>query len=471
VSRNKPVTIGLLCVGGMEVCWMASALWLLEARTVPEALPVPWLMLGVPLAFFLRRLARNLSRSLRPIASLAGGLVWTLLLIRFSAFPEQALTDSAWIADLGGRLIQGQGGPNPLQLTGLAAAATWVGGLRLAAMRVGFDQILSEFQFGLLILLFIFFCAAQWGNTLPALTPMVFVFFTLSLLGMALARNSDASTWRSEKSRAYRLTAIVFNIALILGVGVLLTAAVTPGALKLILGFLEALWDWMVEWVVRFIAFLASILPQPEISHHPIAGGSGPGPRDSSSIPELLRIPDYIRRIAGFIVSAFWVVLFGVCLWRMASQIAGWLRQQMNDMEGTEIETLEGAFRHDLLRLLRWIRQRLTGWIVRLRYALGWKPVPEKMPTEAAAVRRLYRALLTWSAAGGCPRKRHQTPHEFLGRLGEWLPEARAKLTLITEHYVAVRYGNRAPGADVAKSLELTWQDVRRMRKRRRKEV
>jgi hypothetical protein len=88
------------------------------------------------------------------------------------------------------------------------------------------------------------------------------------------------------------------------------------------------------------------------------------------------------------------------------------------------------------------------------------------LSTEAAAVRRVYRRLLAWSAGGGCPRGRHQTPHEFLGTLCDWLPQARTQLTLINEQYSAVRYGGRRPGADAIQALERTYQDVRHMRKR-----
>jgi len=236
--------------------------------------------------------------------------------------------------------------------------------------------------------------------------------------------------------------------------------------LKLALGFLETIWDTLIEWVVRLIAFLVRLIPQPEIKAHPMGGGGASVPLDPSTIANLLQIPDYVRRIAGFIVAAFWIVLFGVCLWRMASQIAAWLRRQMNDLDDAEVETLRGAFRQDLRRLLRRLRRRLKGWIAWLGYALGRRPMADSLSAEAAAVRRLYRSLLAWSAAGGCPRLRHQTPHEFLGRLCDWLPGARAKLALITEHYTGVRYGGRRPDADVVKLLESTWQDVRKMRKR-----
>lgn len=466
MNQALPRGTGALFAGGMEACWMVGGLWLLETRAAAGALPVPWVMIGLPLAFTLWRLTRALSPFLRLAAGLAGGVVWALVLITFCAFPVDALPEPAWVAGPAGRLFQRQGAPNPIQLTALAAVATWVGGLRLATMRVGFDRLLSEFQFGLPILLFIFFCAAQWDAVLPAPGTVVFAFFTFFLLGMAAARGGDAGGWLRGRTRARWLAALVFNTALVLGVGLILTAAVTPEALKLALGCLLALWDTMVEWVVWFIAFLARLIPAPEIKTYPMGGGAGPAPQAPSAIADIMQIPDYVRRVAAFIVAAFWVVLFGVCLWRMASQIAAWLRRQMNDLDGAEVETLRGAFRQDVRRLLIRVLRRLRGWIAWLGYALGRRPMTDLLPAEAAAVRRLYRRLLAWSAAGGCPRARHQTPHEFLGRLCDRLPEARTKLTLITEHYAGVRYGGRRPDADLVKLLESTWQDVRHMRKR-----
>jgi hypothetical protein len=462
-----PRAKGAIFAGGMEACWIVSGLWLLEARAAPEALPVPWLMLGLPLAFTLRRLTRTLSPSLRLSTALAGGLIWALLLITLSNPPVvDALMEPAWVAGPVGRLFQRHAAPNPIQFAALAAVATWVGGLRLAAIRVGFDQLLSEFQFGLPILLFIFFCAAQWDVALPAPAAVAFSFFTFSLLGMAAARGGEAGGWLQSETRARWLAAFVFNAALVLGMGLLLTAAITPAALKLALGCLQALWHTMVEWVVRFIMFLARLMPPPVIKSYFMGGNAGSAPQGPSAVADLLQIPDYVRRAAAFIVSAFWVVMFGVCLWRMASQIATWLSRQMNDLEGAKVETLRGGFRQDLQRLLNQVSRRLRRWIAWLRYALGRRPMTDSLPAEAAAVRRLYRRLLSWSAAGGCPRQPHQTPHEFLGRLCDRRPESCAQLTLITEHYAGVRYGGRRPDADLVKLLESTWQDVRRMRKR-----
>ena len=287
MNQALPRGTGALFAGGMEACWMVGGLWLLETRAAAGALPVPWVMIGLPLAFTLWRLTRALSPFLRLAAGLAGGVVWALVLITFCAFPVDALPEPAWVAGRAGRLFQRQGAPNPIQLTALAAVATWVGGLRLAAMRVGFDRLLSEFQFGLPILLFIFFCAAQWDAVLPAPGTVVFAFFTFFLLGMAAARGGDAGGWLRGRTRARWLAALVFNTALVLGVGLILTAAVTPEALKLALGCLQALWDAMVEWVVWFIAFLARLIPAPEIKTYPMGGGAGPAPQAPSAVADL----------------------------------------------------------------------------------------------------------------------------------------------------------------------------------------
>jgi len=467
MKRTVLKAAGPLFVGGMEACWMISILWLVESRVAPESLHVPLAMLGVAFAFVLGRLAWTVSRPRRIAAVLTTGLAWVLVLISLSAFPAPA--DSAGWAHLVSGLLQIRGGPNPIQITALAGAAAWGAGLRLSARPAGFEQILGEFQFGLLVLLCVFFCAAQWGISLPAMLPVAFIFFALFLLGMAAVRSQEAGGPSVGEARVRWFLTFALHAAMALGAGLLLTTAVTPEALEIILAFLKAAWDAVMDGVVRFIAFLARLIPQPELKPAGIGAGAGPPPQNPAGFPDLLSIPDDVRRVAAFLVSAFWVVLFAVCLWRVASQIAAWLRRQVNDLDTAQVESLPGSFRQDLLRLLRYLRRRIAGWVGWLGYAIGRRLPKNTMPDESMAVRRMYRGLLAWSAAGGCPRRRHQTPHEFLGRLCEWLPQARDQLTLITEHYAAVRYGGCRPDARAVKNLERTWQNVRQIRKRSKK--
>jgi len=464
MKRTVTETAGPLFVGGMEACWMISILWLVESRVTPAELSLPWTLLGVPFAFALGRLVQAVSFPRRIAALLTTGLAWILILTRSTAFP--APMESAGWADLMSGLFQLRGGPNPVQITALAAAAAWAAGLRLSARPVDFEQILSEFQFGLLALLCVFFCASQWGISLSGMLPVVFIFFTLFLLGTAAARSREAGGQPGGEARAHWFLTFALHAAMALAAGLILTVVVTPEVLAIILACFKAAWDAAIEWVVRLIAFLARLIPKPELKPAGIGAGAGPPVQSPSGFSDLLSIPDNLRRVAAFLVSAFWVALLAVCLWRVASQIAAWLRRQANDLDAAQIESLPGSFRQDLLWLLRYLRLRIVGWVGWLGYAIGRRRPQNGMPDESMAVRRVYRGLLAWSAAGGCPRRRHQTPHEFLSRLCEWLPQARDQLTVITEHYAAVRYGGRRPDARTVKTLERTWQDVRQMRKR-----
>ncbi len=74
-------------------------------------------------------------------------------------------------------------------------------------------------------------------------------------------------------------------------------------------------------------------------------------------------------------------------------------------------------------------------------------------PAPRAPVVRLYEKTLHRLAAQGWPRKADETPREFARRVGEaQLPGADA-LTLLTEHYGAVRYGDHELPSEVLTSL------------------
>lgn len=150
--------IGPLFAGGMEICWMAGVLQLLQTRASTGALSAVWLpAIGLPIALILGRFTLSLSRPRRAGIGLAAGLAWTLILIKSAAFPAQPVAEPARLADFMAALFQAQGGPNAIQIAALAASAGWIAGLRLAGTPIGFEQILAEFQFGLVVLLGVLF--------------------------------------------------------------------------------------------------------------------------------------------------------------------------------------------------------------------------------------------------------------------------------------------------------------------------
>jgi hypothetical protein len=128
-------------------------------------------------------------------------------------------------------------------------------------------------------------------------------------------------------------------------------------------------------------------------------------------------------------------------------------------LQGVEVELLPGAFREDLLNLLR----RIFG-ALRIKWPFRGRTESAPILVETAFVRRIYRQLLAWAAAKGHSRNLAQTPHEYLETLLEWLPESRRDLTLITEQYVQVRYSPSVPTEDGLAQLHQSWQRVRQIR-------
>jgi hypothetical protein len=450
----------------MEACWLASGLWLAERRAAAGTLPVGWVLAGLPAAFALWRLTRGLGRRLQAGVGIGAGLVWTLAVVLIADPQGPAPIDPGRLAAAIAALGTLAGGAVPGQLAAAAAAAAWACGIRVAAKPIDLEGVLAEFQLGLLVFLIVLFCAAQWDLALGRFTPAVVVFFLSFLCGAAVSQGLARGGWLHGSFRGPWLAVVAGHAALALGAGALLAAAVTPEALALVLAGLGAVWDAVTDLLAALMAFLARILPQPDMGVHPPFGGGGGGAPEPGNAPDLWRIPDLIRSVVQFLVAGLWAGLFGLALWRIAGQVAAWLRRQAAGGDGAEIEVISGALGDDLRRVLRWLQARLSRWLGRLRRAIGRGGPAKRSSPGAASVERIYRRLLAWSAAGGCRRGPEQTPREFLARLVAWLPEAGPDLERITAAFERVSYGAETPTAETIAGLALGLRNVRRSKPR-----
>jgi hypothetical protein len=322
------------------------------------------------------------------------------------------------------------------------------------------ELVLGEFQFGLMAWTALFFCAAQWGLPPPGAGLLVPCFFFFFLCGAALTHGRTPGGWLQSASRRQWLAILCGHALLVLAAGALLLHAITPGLLQTILFLLVQLWEAMVGLLAAALAWLARVLPQPEIATRIPAPGGMATSSEGAGLPDLLHLPDYIRTIAQVLVGGFWAALFLVAMWRLASQVAAWLRQQLGAGTGESVESMPGALREDLKRLLGW----LGGWIrKRIGFLRRWLPgeAPAGPAPAAEAVRRRYRELLRWAARRGSRRRPSHTPREFLAALCKRFPLVSSELRLITEHYERVRYGEIDPGVSTLSDLETSWQQVR----------
>ena len=169
-------------------------------------------------------------------------------------------------------------------------------------------------------------------------------------------------------------------------------------------------------------------------------------------------IPESVRSGIRLVWTILMVGFLLVFLWRVSSQIFNWLRHKLSTTSGAEIEPLRGAFRADILGLLKRILLKLLGFKLPLRR----QRQPE--PHEITSVRHLYHRLLKWAAAQGQPRLVFQTPFEYLVALEELLPASRDTLHFITRHYVSARYGLSSPSAEELHQLKQSWHQVKQNR-------
>jgi hypothetical protein len=376
-------------------------------------------------------------------------------------FGEMGWWSAGWLGAFGGSIGQVFHSWRAEPLAVLSSAVFWGFGWRLAAAEVRFSALLTEFQFGLSLLLVFFLLDAIWGTNSPLLIPLTLVFFLVALSGIAVSHALERESWLAGPFRNGWLGFLIFSIVLILGAGWLISRRVDPPLVELLISCLARLGQWVLEILRGIFLFFVNLLPLP----HP---GELPSP---APLPQMKRPDEFpfqifsesVREVIRFFWAMIWGFLILLALWRLSSQFLDWFRRRWGGGQGMEVEPMPGAFREDLVHLLKRLLLAMgVRWPFRKRKEAG--PI---LP-GAALVRKTYRQLSAWAAKKGHARNPAQTPYEFLQGLALWLPERRGDFTFITEKYVRVRYSPAAPTEEEVEELRESWQRVRQTRVKKR---
>ncbi|MBA7612246.1 hypothetical protein ES703_19482 [subsurface metagenome] len=441
---------------GMEWGWLYALLFLLNERLADRHLSIIGLWLLYPLAFILNKPLQRRRWSniyLYPVNGLAL-IIGILLVMKIQLYSGLGLFDPAWLQSLLQALAQTFQTMEPEVLILGSSIILWWLGCRLARLKVTFATSVTEFQFGLAILLIVCLVASQLGVQLANTIPLT--FFLFALMGMALAHAQDSASWSIRTNRGLWTWLLLASIGLVLFLGISLSSVVTADLVQLILIPLKWIWS-MIE---KGVELLASLFPVSDWGGEPPPAALPPSEIPAEEFPKLMRIPEQLLRYLRLGYNFLWLGIILFALWRVSSLIFGWLRRRLMTTAGAEIEPLPGAFRADLLSFFK----RILRIVLRLRFPFWRQRKPKHLPPEITSVHQIYHQLLHWVATGGWPRPAFQTPYEYLYTLEELLPASKDALRFITEQYVSSRYGLSSPTEAELRQLRQSWHQVRHNR-------
>lgn len=442
-----------ITVMGMECCWLFAILALVNGLILQGRLSIIGLLALYPIAFGINMLVARLKLP-KVYLSLISWFIWVgamLLLVKLQLYGSLALLDQSWLRAIPVALRQAPYDFQPEVLLFISSIIIWWLSQRLVHLKADFPKLVIEFQFGIPMLIIAFIIGSYFAGVLEHAVFIAVAFFAFALSGLSIshAQQTDSSIWQIYRGRW--LGILIAGISLVIVLGVLSGSAVNPDFFERILN--TAKWAWGVA--VRALMWVASLLPTSAVEPPPGTGGLDipdfTPQRGIFGMSESLRS---ILRFALFIFFAFWFIF---ALWRISGQVLNWLNRRLASMAGVETESLSGAFRSDVTRLVKRILARFLGFMVSFRRVRKTR----NLPPEVASIQQLYHQMVRWATARGCPRHPTQTAYEYQSSLVNLLPQFHEEFNLITRQFVGIRYGRLVPNKDELRELRQSWQKIR----------
>ena len=444
---------------GLEGCWL-YAFVLMGVTGIPESnLSAPLLMVFFPLSFIItvlfdrtgwHRIARQVVVWLCWVAAL-------LLMVKMHLYPQTAWPDTSWLLSIPLSIAHIFYAFEPPLLVLLASVVLWWMGERAARSQADFARLLTEFQFGLMLMVLAFLIASAAQIKLQGVVGLSLIFFSFSLVGVSTAHARENKSWSASLQQGHWGWLLALSICAILAIGLAIATIVSHDLLQLMVDGIK--WLWGI--ILKILLFLASLIPDTGGTIEPLPEMPVPGAEGGDN-SQLFKMSDEVRSIITIVMAVIWSGIIILALWRISSQIYAWLARRGGRMQDVEVERLKGAFWTDLLNLLK----HIAGLFPQFLRRLGGREKKTELPA-AVHIRNTYRQMTRWAASRGYPRPIHQTPYEYLGVLATALPDACDDLDLITQHYVQIRYGMAVPASADCEAVIESWRRIRKYRLKR----
>jgi hypothetical protein len=365
----------------------------------------------------------------------------------------------------------------------LIVAATfwlWWRGANLARDTIDTQTVWRHFQQGLLMLAIGNLYLHLALQTSTGFGPILLFLFA-SLMAMAMTRVSNIAEFYGKAQKGLGRRWFLFTLGvlvLVLGVSTIITSLLTGQFSTLLdqlglviewllvpVAFIASLFAYILFYIGVFIgAILTPLLPKiqgelllPTQAPNELLGTQTP----NQPAPTIFDSPVFATLetvLFWLIVAVLVALLFGVVGRR-------YLRRRRTDFDESEAMLDD----RDLLALMR---QRLQERARQLADLLNPARFSRARRIQAAArIRQIYAAFLDLCQELGHPRPQPETPFEFQASLqGQVFQGSWPELTLLTQAYVKVRYGELPEDQGEMDAIEAAWKRLSEEGERMKKE-
>jgi len=446
-----------ICLLGIEACGLYLLLDMLNTVTIDSALSVLGLLALYPVSFIVNK-ALGCLHWYSFILFIISWMLWAvafLLMIKFQMFPGISFFNPEWVTAFPRALIQLLVAFKPEILIFLSSILLWWMGKRMAVMERTYAKTLTEFQFWLFIIIILLLSASGFDIELHNAVFIVICFFFISLAGISIAHTLEGKSRLSGLPSGHWIAMLLISIAIVLITGVLIALLFTPDLLRLIVSGVQWIMGVIWDFIMMVLQWIASLLPHPDPGElPPVTPGTAMSPPPEENIG--FQIPEAVRTAMQILWSTLVGGLLIMALWSIAKQLFDRLQRKTNT-RGARTKAMRGAFKEDIMTLFRNLWKALIGIFSRQS---SENASPESPGT--VLTRQIYRSLLRWAAKHKYGRALSQTPQEFCEMISGLIPDARAELIYVTNHYVNVRYGLAVPSKEEQEQLHRSWLIIKK---------
>jgi len=472
----------------LEVLWAYPwVVWISKWETVDWARPPLTLASAVVLVAATEAVSRfALARDWTPrrvrLVVLSTVAILLAVVVRLDLSGGHALWDPGW-----GQYVQEH---LPLLVTALAFGAylLWRG-ICVGRESPSLDVLYQKFLIGLtvLVMLLVLWSVASRGDEFPELSPSVGIYvlayFFVGLLGLAFAnlQSIRQEMLRREESPglSYRrwLPLLLGVVVAIAAVSLGLASALSFDLLALVLHGLGVLASWLLTAFVYAVALPLGVVAAGLIYLFQwlvriFGRGEPPQPFSPPDFSDLTRPAEEQQSAGGIppevVLALKWglVALLAILVLFVLARALSFRRKSREEEDVEEVteslwswEGFKKDLRSFLATLLRWFRRKK-----RAIRAVVSPPIAAAQGEDQArlfTVREIYQGLLWEGRRAGLSRRQSETPYEYQAKLESRVASGAAELQVITEAYVADRYGDVAIARDQLGPLNRLWRYLR----------